>query len=160
MDMLKRDRFELLSAYLDGEVTAAQRQQVEDWLGNDPEVQSLYARLLKLRQGLRSLPVPPAEQPVEQTIEQVFGRLNRRPRLAVVWGGAAIAALFIGALSSDRQFISPQLAQSPAPALAPVEPLMVALNTPVVKIPTAAVAAPQKPVKYNGLPQHPKDNVN
>jgi len=31
MDMLKRDRFELLSAYLDGEVTAAQRQQVEDW---------------------------------------------------------------------------------------------------------------------------------
>jgi len=43
MDMLKRDRFELLSAYLDGEVTAAQRQQVEDWLGNDPEVQ-LYAR--------------------------------------------------------------------------------------------------------------------
>jgi len=29
MDMLKRDRFELLSAYLDGEVTAAERQQVE-----------------------------------------------------------------------------------------------------------------------------------
>jgi len=27
--MLKRDRFELLSAYLDGEVTAAERQQVE-----------------------------------------------------------------------------------------------------------------------------------
>ncbi len=163
MDMLKRDRFELLSAYLDGEVTAAQRQQVEDWLGNDPEVQSLYARLLKLRQGLRSLPVPPAEQPVDVTIDQVFGRLNRRPRRAVVWGGAAIAALFIGALSTlstGRQFISPQLAQSPAPAVAPVEPLMVALNKPVVKIPIAAVAAPQKPVKYNGFPAHPKDNVN
>jgi len=65
---------------------------------------------VKLRQGMRRSQCPPAEQPVEQTIEQVFGRLNRRPRLAVVWGGAAI---FIGALSSGREFISPQLAQSP-----------------------------------------------
>jgi len=39
-------------------------------------------------------------------MEQVFGRLNRRPRLAAVWGGAAIAALFIGALSSGRVFPS------------------------------------------------------
>jgi len=31
MDMLKRS-LELLSAYLDGEVTAAERQQVEGWL--------------------------------------------------------------------------------------------------------------------------------
>jgi anti-sigma factor RsiW len=161
MDMLKRDRFELLSAYLDGEVTAAERQQVEYWLGNDPEVQRLYARLLKLRQSLRALPVPPAEQPMERTVEQVFGRLNRRSPLAAVWGGAAIAALFIGALSSSSQFITPQLAQSPAPAAAPVEPLMVALNTPVVKIPKAAEVAPQKPVKHNGFTQQQtKDNVN
>uniref|UniRef100_A0ACD5GTL5 Anti-sigma factor family protein n=1 Tax=Desertifilum tharense IPPAS B-1220 TaxID=1781255 RepID=A0ACD5GTL5_9CYAN len=36
LDMLKRDRFELLSAYLDGEVTASERQQVENWLDTDP----------------------------------------------------------------------------------------------------------------------------
>ncbi len=29
MDMYKRDRFELLSAYLDVEVTASQRRQIE-----------------------------------------------------------------------------------------------------------------------------------
>ncbi len=40
----KRDRFELLSAYLDGEVIAAKRQQIEDWLRNDPGVQYLYVR--------------------------------------------------------------------------------------------------------------------
>ena len=41
MRMMKRDGYELLSAYLDGEVTAAERKQVEEWLANDPTVQSL-----------------------------------------------------------------------------------------------------------------------
>lgn len=36
LDNLKRDRFELLSAYLDGEVTSSERHQVEDWLRSDP----------------------------------------------------------------------------------------------------------------------------
>lgn len=160
IDMLKRDRFELLSAYLDGEVTAAQRQQVEEWLANDSEVQRLYARLLKLRQGLRTLPVPPPEQPVEQTIEQVFGRLNRRQKPAVAWGSVAIAAVFVSAFLGGRQLIAPQLANSPEPATAN-ETLMVALNTPVVEIPKAAVAAPDKTQKPTGLTQPQiKHNVN
>ncbi len=50
MDMPNRDRFELLNAYLDGEVTAAQRQQIDNWLTTDSQVQCLYARALKLRQ--------------------------------------------------------------------------------------------------------------
>ena len=159
--MLKRDRFELLSAYLDGEVTSAQRQQVEDWLANDSEVQCLYARLLKLRQGLRTLPIPPSEQPVEQTIQQVFGRLNRRRNPAVAWCGFALAAVFISALLGGRQFIAPQFAHSPEPATVPGETLMVALNTPVVEIPKAAVAVPDKAFKQTGFPQQQiKNNVN
>lgn len=51
IDMVKRDRFELLSAYLDGELTAAERRQVEELLANDQAVKCLYVRLLKLRQG-------------------------------------------------------------------------------------------------------------
>ena len=148
INMLKRDRFELLSAYLDGEVTAAERRQVEDWLANEPEVQRLYARLLKLRQELRTLPVPAAEQSVEQTIQQVFRRINRRLHLTVICGGTAIAALFIGAVPDilpSRQFA--QIAQSPQPVAAPAETLMVALNTPVVEIPKAAVAAPENAIK-------------
>lgn len=161
-NMLKRDRFELLSAYLDGEVTAAERRQVEDWLANDPEIKRLYARLLKLRQGLRTMPVPQEEQPVERTVEQVFARLNRRSKMAVVWGGAAIAALFVGALSGvlpSRQ--SFQIAESPEPVAAPSEPLMVALNTPVVEIPKAAVATPERANKQTGFyHQLNKDNVH
>ena len=160
MDMLKRDRFELLSAYLDGEVTAAERQQVEDWLVNDPEIQRLYARLIRLRQELRLLPVPPAQQPVEQTIQQVYRRLNRRYYRTVAWGGTAIAALFIGALSGtlpSRQML--QMATSPNAGNAPIEPLMVALNNPVIEIPKAAVAPVPPNQQLKPQPQH-RINLN
>jgi len=148
VDMLKRDRFELLSAYLDGEVTAAERRQVEDWLATDPEVQCLYRRLLNLRQALRTMPVPPLEQPT-CTVEQVFNKLNHRPKRAVTWGGAAIAAMFIGALSSvlsGQQLPGSQMAQAPESTAQPAT-LMVALNSPVVEIPKVPASTPQRLVK-------------
>jgi anti-sigma factor RsiW len=154
MDMLKRDRFELLSAYLDGEITAAERREVENWLANDPEIQRLYARLLNLRQSMRTMPAPPTAQPVEHAIEQVYQRMHRRSRRrAVIWGGSAIAAVFIGAVSSVLPNL--QVARSPH---AHIEPLMVALNDPVVEIPRAAIAPPQKPSQpMESLHQHNKD---
>lgn len=134
--MLKSDRFELLSAYLDGEVTTAEKQQVEDWLANEPEIQGLYTRLSKLHQGLQRLPEP-AGQPVEQTLKQVYARLDRSIYW-VVWASAAIAAvatLFITKIPQSREF-----ATLPAPTLA-TEPLIISLNTPVVEIPKAAVVS-------------------
>ena len=158
IDMVKRDRFELLSAYLDGEVTAAERRQVEEWLADDAAVQCLYARLLKLRQGLLNLPIPESQQSPETTVNQVLKRLRRRSQLAWTFGGAAIAACFIGAvpgLFPSGESMRPQLAQQPqvepkqaeiVPVVAPDSPLMVALNNPVIEIPKAAIAAPEKPV--------------
>lgn len=141
MDMLKRDRFELLSAYLDGEVTAAERKQVEEWLANDLESQRLYDRLLKLRSSFQTVPVPAAQQPVEQTIELVYQRVDRRSRRrAVVWSGSAIAAVVLGAVSTvlpTRQLL--QIAQSPQQE---IEPLRVALNSPVVEIPKLGITPP------------------
>lgn len=147
LDMLKRDRFELLSAYLDSEVTAAERRQVEEWLSTDPAVQRLYARLLKLRQGFRMMPTPAPTQSVEQTMEQVFDRVDRRPKLTVLLGGAgaAIAALFLGVVSTvlpGEQSPEPQVAQQPSkPAVAP-EVMMIALDRPVVNIPKTPVSNP------------------
>ncbi|MEA5502527.1 transcriptional regulator [Halotia wernerae UHCC 0503] len=157
MDMVKRDRFELLSAYLDGEVTAAESRQVEEWLDNDASVQCLYARLLKLRQGLQTLPVPAAQQPPEARVQQVMARLHRRSRLAWLFGGAAVAACVIGTVSGllpgggSRTL---QLAQKPkaestqatTTPVSPASPLMVTLNNPVIEIPKAAIASPEKPV--------------
>lgn len=171
MDMVKRDRFELLSAYLDGEVTALERKQVEEWLANDASVQCLYARLLKLRQGLRTLPVPTAQQSPEATVQQVLTRLRRRSRLNWMVGGAAIAACVIGAVSgivsggsSPRQLAQrPELEpiQTSSASMVPLSPLMVGLNNPVIEIPKAAVASPENPI-YPVQPQRhdSKQDIN
>jgi len=137
-DMLKRDRFELLSAYLDGEASASESKQVEEWLDNDPTVQCLYQRLLKLRQGFEMLPTPPEEQPVEETVTQVMGRLERQPkRRALLWGTGAIAAAAVAALSTTvgttgRLF--PQMATSPTPQEGAAL-MRIALDQPLISIP-------------------------
>jgi anti-sigma factor RsiW len=164
MDMVKRDRFELLSAYLDGEVTAAERKQVEQWLANDASVKLLYARLLKLRQGVRNLPVPQPLQPIEQTVQQVMASLRRRSRLVWVCGGTAVAACVIGAVSGwlGGDSSIPQMAQKPSieptqqtPSSVTASPLMVAINTPVFPIPKTAEASPAHPVNWL-IPQSEK----
>lgn len=147
-----RDRFELLSAYLDGEVTASERRQVEEWLSTDASVQQLHARLLKLRQAFRSLPTPAPVQPVERTVDQVLAKVDRRPKLRLVWGGAAIAAAIVGAVSlfSVRQ---PQMAEvkpTQQPTVAAKEQpvvtddMMVALDRPVVSIKVANTQPPSR----------------
>lgn len=165
-DNTKRDRFELLSAYLDGEVTAAERQQVLQWLETDQTMQCLYARLLKLRRGIQAMPVPPSEVSVEETLASVQARLyQRRPRRSkAVWGGAAIAATLalatVGsfALPSAINFIrlggqpsgdsdtttetlppadEPAVESTPEPAATSTDKLRITLDQPVVPIPLA-----------------------
>ncbi|MBD1924047.1 Fis family transcriptional regulator [Microcoleus sp. FACHB-831] len=146
MDILQRDRFELVSAYLDGEVTASERQQVQEWLANDPEVKGMYSRLVMIRGGMQTLTVPQSQRSVQQTTQRVFAEIDRRQnKRRVVWGGAAIAALFVGAISSIAPGSRQPLLVVEAPAPAPA-PLMVALNRPVIEIPKAAIAAPPEAV--------------
>lgn len=142
IDILQRDRFELLSAYIDGEVTASERKQVQQLLSTDPQTQHLYARIMKLRHGIQTLPVPKPEQPAEVMVKEVFSRIDRHRIVhTVVWGGTAIAAIFIGTLPSvfsDSQSPSAKLAETS------VKPAMVAvrLDRPAFPIPKAAVAKP------------------
>lgn len=156
MDSLQRDRFELLSAFIDGEVTAAERKQVQQLLASDSDMQRLYTRLAKLRQGLQHLPVPPAQATARETAEQVFSQLDRnRVRRTVLWGGAAIAAVFVSALSGifpGSHSLLPQMAQAPKQDAAS-EPLMIAVNYSVIEIPKAPVASQKKLVEPSGV-QH------
>jgi anti-sigma factor RsiW len=167
-DMVKRDRFELLSAYLDGELTACERKQVEQWLSDDKSVQLLYARLLKLRQSLRNLPVPQS-QSTEETIRQVFTRLRRRSRFIWIGGGTAIAACVIGAVSGLFSGTEPgtlrlaeqptQQTQSTTSPVVSASPLMIAINDPIIPIPKVAES------RSDQLPVQPqrrdsRDNIN
>jgi anti-sigma factor RsiW len=163
MDSLQRDRFELLSAYIDGEVTAAERKQVQEWLTTDSEMQRLYSRLMKLRQGFQRMPMPSSAATDREMVQAVFSRLDRRrTRQTVIWGGAAIAALFVSALSGilpGSQSLVPRLAQAPKPDVAS-EPLKIAINRPVIEIPKAAVAFPENVVEPSAAPRHTdKDNL-
>ncbi len=158
MNMEKRDCFELLSAYLDGEVTATERRQVEEWLSTDASIKCLYKRLLNLRQGLQNIPVPTGNQSSATTVEQVLARVNRRYQLSWLFGGAAVAACILGAISGLFPGNSSRMLEiattPPAAELTPKatdqtsaeSPLMVALNNPVIEIPKTAVAPTQKPV--------------
>ncbi|MCP2728143.1 anti-sigma factor family protein [Limnofasciculus baicalensis] len=158
MDSLQRDRFELLSAYIDGEVTAAERITVQEWLAREPEMQRLYARLLKIRGGFHKLPVPSTEISTQEIVGRVFGRINRRRiKYATLWGGAAIAAVFVGAFSGifpGSQFALQQAKVTPPAAT--TEPLMIAVNRPVIEIPKAAVSSSDK----FGQPQTESGKVN
>jgi Putative zinc-finger len=132
---MMRDRFELLSAYLDGEVTAAERRQVDEWLANDPVTKRLYSRLLSMQQAFQAMPVPKAEQSAQELAANVLQRVERKPKRVIVWGGCAIAALFVAVVSGvagSRQLFEPQFAKSPANSDS--DGLVVALNEPVVEI--------------------------
>jgi len=152
---IQRDRFELLSAYLDGEVTAAERRQVEGWLATDPKTQKLYRRLLSLRQGLQTLPINSPSQTVDQLVDQVTARVERQPR-RLAWGGLAAAGLLIGALFSamppDRY--TPSLAERATSQDVPTDGLMIALNHPPIELPQTAnlpVATPSLAEKSHPL---------
>ena len=115
MDMHKRDRFGLLNAYLDGEVTADERRQIENWLTTDPQVQCLYARALKLRQKWQMMS-PLAQQPTASEIKQIFVCRETKPKRAVLWKTILLAAVVLTALPyilPERQSSVLPMAQDP-----------------------------------------------
>lgn len=152
------DKFELLSAYLDGEVTAIERKQVEEWLDTDESVKCLYARLLRLRQGVKTMPIPVSAQSCDVTFQKVWQRLSYRYQLGWMFGGAAVMVCVLGTVSSlfPGNTSKLQLAQQKIEPVetvqeqtVPVSPLMVALNNPVIEIPKTAVASPRRQVNQS-----------
>lgn len=150
------EQFELLSAYLDGEVSAAERKQVEASLDNDPKLRQTYQRLLTLQSGLKAIPIEaPSIQP-EQLARNVIKRVDRSRRLWI-WGGiGTAAAVVMGSLSGLGQSWDMKTAQQPlqgqptfdAPSISTIKTapnttfsvtpnatLMIALERPPVEIP-------------------------
>ncbi|WP_293066171.1 MULTISPECIES: anti-sigma factor [unclassified Okeania] len=130
--MMEQERFELVSAYLDGEVTPSQRREVELLLATDPVAKHLYQRLLQLHSEFQRMPVPPKVEPVEIMVDRVFDKIDRRSKRNFVLGGSAIAALCIafisGIISNSRTNIL-QLAEH-----SNSETVQIALNEPVIEI--------------------------
>jgi anti-sigma factor RsiW len=132
------ERFELLSAYLDGEATASERQQVQAWLASDPAFANQYRQMQRMQQAISAIPVPSSDRSATQLADAVFTKIeHRRTRNKLRWiGGGAIAATLMTALASlgglfgtnNSQWQMANKANTPAP-------LMVALNDPILSIP-------------------------
>ncbi|MGL5831834.1 MAG: anti-sigma factor family protein [Waterburya sp.] len=139
------DNFELISAYLDGELSPTERYQVQQWIDEDPQVKQLYHRLLALQGEIQSLEIPPDQKTVGEVTEQVFQSLDRqRRRRRLLWGGSAIAASCLATITGLIPGLMPsslRVAESPnsrefSPAVAPEQVMLaVALNKPAINIP-------------------------
>jgi anti-sigma factor RsiW len=159
VELANIDKFELMSAYLDGEVDANERRQVENWLQNDPVFKSQYQRIKGMQRAMDQLPLSEVVIPVEKLADQVFAKIadRRQSKWLKIGGGAIAAALvavgtgFSGIWSGFSNPV-PQLAKLslPTAALAKLEiipnpaPMMVALNESIVKIPQS-----NKPLNTN-----------
>lgn len=132
------ERFELLSAYLDGEATASERQQVEALLATDPDFCHQYQQMQRMQVAIAGMPAPTSDRSVAQLADAVFTKIDRRrQRHLTRWiGGGAIAATLVTALAgigallgtNNSQWQMANKANTPAP-------LMVALNDPILSIP-------------------------
>ena len=75
--------WELLSAYIDGQVTQAEQQQVERKLQNDLDYRQAYSRILRLQDSLTELPVPSTcDRPsaaADEMADAVLQQLERSP---------------------------------------------------------------------------------
>jgi hypothetical protein len=141
------ERFELLSAYIDGEVTETEEQLVEQWLSDDVDFRLLYQQQMKLRQSLIDLPVPvaansSAKKETEVMIDRVFAEIDKRSqrrkwKLAGIGISVAAVVGVFGSLftfNSSPQF-SPVANSVKAPAPVAEEPVLIAMEEPLVPLP-------------------------
>ncbi len=125
--------YELLSAYIDGEATPAERRQVQRRLDIDRQYKAAYLQMMQLRSRWHSMPGPKNTESAQQLAGAVFNQVERRNNLMVVSGGGAIAALFLAVLASwaptgggGTLFAQLNRVES--------EPLQIALNEPLLPI--------------------------
>jgi len=132
--MDEQQRLELLSAYIDGEVTTEEKQQVEEWLSWDPQAQQTYQSLQKLRYGLRDLSPSTTTSHTEALTDRVIAKSHRKTlKQSLVWGTGAVVAMLVTAawaiLPGNNSPVS-RLATSNEPKESS-EALMIAVDQPI-----------------------------
>jgi len=140
---LSLEQFDLLSAYLDGEVTSSERQKVRYWLESDPNFQKSYQKLLHLQQGLTHLSTPSVSSIPSDLPQQIFRKFDRQRhhRNWRIAGGFTAVVLLTTAFSqinfSENSWTAKLAKHFAAPGQIHSQPLKLALNRPLVEIPTA-----------------------
>ena len=102
---------ELLSGYLDGELSSEEQAQVESALSRDPQAQQLLEDLQQLRQCLQELP---QEQPPEHARQHVIEQVRSIPRVQEAPASEPVEGKNIARGSSSTRSMVPWLAAAAA----------------------------------------------
>lgn len=170
MDDLSQD--ELLSAYLDGEVTPQEREQVERWLAESPEARQTLEELRNLSAAVQSLPKAELGEDLADSVLRLAERRmlttapqadDSLPQPAFTWAGAlrrvisprnlswSIAAITVALVVSLLNPQAPVFRHTAAPvantaATGPIEDLAIGPKTNPASRPSEPSAAPASPV--------------
>ncbi len=136
------EKFLLLSAYLDGEVTPQERKQVQQWLDTDPQFKQQYLEQLRLHQGVNRVPIPsPSDSSMVESVFHKIDQQDKQRRLLI--GSGILVAAILSAFTSNfwlRPSFTPKFSTiENLPQEMNVdedsESLVIALNQPIVEIP-------------------------
>jgi len=141
---------ELISAYIDGQLSAEERREVERRLDDEADLRLAYEELRATVQVLRDL--EPVRPPRSLTLDPANVALQRPPATRLGWGRllqvagvfAAVLVVAIGTLSVIGSMGSGAMAPAPmvaAPTTAPASPLELHESAPTPER-SGSVAAP------------------
>jgi anti-sigma factor RsiW len=112
MDPHRFEQLEQISAYIDGELSEAERTEVEGWLAEDAELRRFYENARRLDISRQSLPCPPESL----LADRVFARIDHSRRL-VGSGLATAAVLTVAAVGYWNTLPVAEQAQAPLPTI-------------------------------------------
>lgn len=144
------DSFELLSAYIDGELSPSEKRQVQIKLDRDGEFKQLYTNLLTLQGQIQHSVAPPSEKSIEEITTEVFESLDRhqKRRRKLFWGGSAIAASVVASVFGLVPGFAPlsmKMARVNSPnAISNSVMLAVAIDRPAIDIPKSVTGYSQQ----------------
>lgn len=137
--MKNPDHFELLSAYLDRELTPEENEQVEQWLNKDYQAQKNYQHLLQLRYHLQKSAVPSSSFSAEHLTQQVVTQSQHQTWQKVkFWGKRALLGGLIAFTSGTLAWTTSssfRLAELSPSEEAPNSTLMISVDQPIMEIP-------------------------
>lgn len=135
------DHFELLSAYLDRELSPEENRKVEQWLNYDPQAQKIYQHLSRLRYHLQHHPAPASSFSAEELTQQVVTKSRQQTWQQVAfWGKRTLLAIFITVTSGTLAWTNSssfRLADSSQSEPSSNSALMISVDRPIMEIPVA-----------------------
>ncbi|MBE9046518.1 zf-HC2 domain-containing protein [Pleurocapsales cyanobacterium LEGE 10410] len=152
---LTTDRLELLSAYIDGELSPRESNQVRAWIDAEPKTKQLYIRLLNLQGQMQHSITPACDKSVAEITAGVFGSIDchRHRQRRFAWSIGAIAASAVAMITGVLPGIfAPvlRIAETEDSSRLSSQPVMlaVAVNKPAINIPKAPTGAKIEPQKF------------